>query len=359
MAKKVDKRVFDVRAAVSDDPSTWRLVAVSSDAVLPEFYRTIQGAFEWVWPTFAKMLVGEAMFFGGKGSRTPLRRVFSIGDRGMLSFADDDGDTIVVRFEVLRVYEVPSRRHYPKVLDGAGMYRPSYSEKQFWCDTSTWVAQELARYGFREQRPTRAADSKRHLSRDECDELEALMQRRDPACSGPMHGSITCLHGFLTCVISGPLILPSEWFPVVFGDENNDVPWETMQEVQRATSLVMQFYNGIVDDLRSDDFRIIMDPIADGPEALGRVENWCRGFLVGTALRADEWQSAMQDQYLDARMTAIIALGRPDAPPVFDPVKHPREYQEAREVLPQCALDMYRWWRRATPKGSPPPLRAV
>ncbi|HVA27709.1 MAG TPA: HNH endonuclease [Candidatus Baltobacteraceae bacterium] len=45
---KIDKRVFELRASLAGaEPSSWRVVAVSADATLPQFYRTVQGAFEW------------------------------------------------------------------------------------------------------------------------------------------------------------------------------------------------------------------------------------------------------------------------------------------------------------------------
>jgi hypothetical protein len=79
-------------------------------------------------------------------------------------------------------------------------------------------------------------DLKRRLTKKERDEFEALMEVRDPLFTGPMQGSITRVHGFLTSIASGPMVMPSEWIPVVFGLDE-DSAWETMEQAQRATSV--------------------------------------------------------------------------------------------------------------------------
>jgi hypothetical protein len=37
------------------------------------------------------------------------------------------------------------------------------------------------------------------------------MEVRDPSLDGPMQGSITRVHGLLTSIVSGPMVMPSEW----------------------------------------------------------------------------------------------------------------------------------------------------
>ncbi len=49
------------------------------------------------------------------------------------------------------------------------------------------------------------------------------MDARNP--DGLLAATITRLHGFLTSVVSGPMVVPSEWMPVVFGS-SDDRAWE-------------------------------------------------------------------------------------------------------------------------------------
>jgi hypothetical protein len=53
----------------------------------------------------------------GIGSRTPLERKVHVGD--VFEYVYDFGDHWEHEILVERVYEVKSRRHYPKCLDGA------------------------------------------------------------------------------------------------------------------------------------------------------------------------------------------------------------------------------------------------
>jgi uncharacterized protein YecA (UPF0149 family) len=67
-------------------------------------------------------------------------------------------------------------------------------------------------------------DLKARLSKKERDQLEMLMEARDPGHDGPMHSSLPRVHGFLTAIACGPMVMPSEWIPVIFHDPD-EVGW--------------------------------------------------------------------------------------------------------------------------------------
>jgi uncharacterized protein len=190
-----------------------------------------------------------------------------------------------------------------------------------------------------------AIDLKRRVSKKERDELEALMDVRDPALSGPMQGSITRVHGFLTSVISGPMIVPSEWIPVIFGDPDKTA-WETMDQARRAMGLIMRFYNEISSDLASGGrYSILIDRIGDRPDTLDLADDWCRGYALGIAMREDEWKEPMEAAELQEAFIPILALAHPEKTG-FDPLKNPEKYEELVDVLPNCAVEIYEWWRK-------------
>lgn len=141
-----DKRVFEVCACIdAGDERQWRTLAISADSTILDLYLALLGAFEWDGNYDSaerdyRVAFGQRVFADGKGSRKLLRRVFEVGD----SFTCDAPE-FCISCDVLKSYEVASRRHYPKVLDGGG---PRFSPQ-----SATWRAQAAMR---RELRVTRA-----------------------------------------------------------------------------------------------------------------------------------------------------------------------------------------------------------
>ena len=190
-------------------------------------------------------------------------------------------------------------------------------------------------------------DLNRRLATKERDELEALMEVRDPHLTGPMQGSITRVHGFLTSIVSGPMVVPSEWIPVVFGDDEA-AAWESMEQAKRAMSLLMRFYNEVASDLSPGgrSFGIIIDRIGDGPDTLDLADDWCRGYALGIALREDEWKAAMAAPELQKSFAPILLMAHPQGPPEFDPIENPEMHAAMLDRLPHCAVEVYEWWRK-------------
>ncbi len=198
-------------------------------------------------------------------------------------------------------------------------------------------------------------DLKRHLTQKERDELESLMEARDPHFTGPMQGSITRVHGFLTSIVSGPIVPPSQWVPMVFADDG-DHPWETAEQAQRAMGLLMRLNNEIASDLLGGGRRysILIDRLGDPPDTLDLADDWCKGYTLAFALREDEWQEAMDAPELREAFQPILAIARPKTSPELDPVENPEAYAATVDRLPDCATQIYDWWRKKL-FASPPP----
>jgi uncharacterized protein len=201
-------------------------------------------------------------------------------------------------------------------------------------------------------------DLRSRLSQQERDELEKLMDVRDPSLDGPMQGSITRVHGFLTSIVSGPMVMPSEWLPVIFYDPD-EMGWESPEQAQRAMSLITRFQNEIASDLSSGGRRysIIIDRLGDGADALELADDWCRGYALGIAMREGEWKEVMELPELQDAFLPILALADSEKPG-FDPIKNARTYQAMVDILPECAVEISEWWREkrgATVQGSAGP----
>ena len=178
----LDKRVIDVRATRTGS-TLWRTLAISADATMLELHLALLGAFAWTGPygpleRAFRFEIGGDVYENGKGSRTALRRVLNVGQP--FGYACRVAE-LVLACEPIRSYEVPSRRHYPKVLA---------AEDDGVVQTATWSAQSALRREYREY------------------ESDYSIQAGTPA-SEPSNRAFR--HGLFAAVIAGPMVSPMEW----------------------------------------------------------------------------------------------------------------------------------------------------
>jgi uncharacterized protein len=182
------------------------------------------------------------------------------------------------------------------------------------------------------------------LTDEELALLERAMAEHHP--DGPLGASNSRLHGFFTSILSGPLVLPSEWLPLVFGDDEQGA-WESLDNAQSAAiALLMRFYNEVATGLANgSDFPILVD-VVDGPdgEDIGVGEDWCIGYVIGTHLRKEAWSAAFFDKDAKKAIGVIVAFASTEEP-IFDPLKDATTYRAMLAALPVCAAELYEWWR--------------
>ena len=128
------------------------------------------------------------------------------------------------------------------------------------------------------------------LSEEELSQLDDALLNRFDEDEEPLTGDegildVTELDGLLTAVVSSPVtIMPSQWFPAVWGDF--PPVFETDDEVQRVFTLMIRHMNGIAATLMNypDEF----DPLFYHHEVDGRefviVDDWCEGYMRGIEL---------------------------------------------------------------------------
>jgi uncharacterized protein len=209
-----------------------------------------------------------------------------------------------------------------------------------------------------------ATDFAAPLSDEERDELEVLIESNYP--DGTLGGAATCLHGFFTSVISGPLVKPTEWLEVVFGD-SFDRKWKNRDQLHRATDLIMRFNTEVAHGLMRDDFGVLLQQPNDQPDEEILANEWCRGYIVGMSLRGEEWKPAIEDDEISPYISPIVAIADPETTGLDKYLSVRKHYDEALALLPASAVAIYNWWRerfksesqksephrRATPKISP------
>jgi len=178
------------------------------------------------------------------------------------------------------------------------------------------------------------------LDPDERTRLHALLRSARP--NGPFSEGLAHLHGFLTSVLSGPLVTPSEWLLVVLGPDDDGHGWETMEEAEDGMNLLMRFYNEVAIEFQKPDgaFADVFHAFVTHAD----VSAWCQGYILGILMREKAWKEATNDPAMQPSLDPIVDLAKPETAGL-DPVADPKTFRAMAARLPQCALDIHAWWR--------------
>ena len=122
------------------------------------------------------------------------------------------------------------------------------------------------------------------LSDSELDRLSAILKRFGDKRSM----NLEQLDGFLAALICGPeLVLPSEYLPVIWGD---DIVLEDTFSAQPVLedflSLIMRHWNGIAETLHTGE--VFLPLLVQDENGTTHANDWAKGFSV-------EWSYARQN----------------------------------------------------------------
>ncbi|MFC5512347.1 UPF0149 family protein [Massilia jejuensis] len=183
------------------------------------------------------------------------------------------------------------------------------------------------------------------LSEKEFDELDQfLLSERSPEDAMTMD----TLHGYLTAIAIGPeTIMPAEWLPRVWGQEDGAAPkWKNAREEERILNLIMRFMNEVLItfEVAPKEFEpLYCEHVHDG-QTLIDGEAWCWGFWEGMELRPGSWEPIWTSEVAQL-MRPLYLLGadeieEAELPLVEDPVKAHGLALEIEANLPA----IYRYW---------------
>lgn len=105
------------------------------------------------------------------------------------------------------------------------------------------------------------------------------------------------LEGFLTAIVIGPnLLMPNIWLPKVWGGKSPR--FRDLDEMNRFTALVMNFYNEIAECFAGapDRFEPTFYERKVGRKTYLIVDEWCTGFMKATRLDAAAWKPLKRDR---------------------------------------------------------------
>src|SRR3954471_19009304 len=183
------------------------------------------------------------------------------------------------------------------------------------------------------------------LSEKEFNELDQfLLSERSPDDAMTMD----TLHGYLTAIAIGPeTIMPAEWLPHVWGDDEKSVPkFKNSKEEERIVNLIMRFMNEVLVtfEVAPKEFEPLFCEHEHEGETLIDAEAWCWGFWEGMELRPGSWDE-IWDSEVGPLMQPIYLLGADEIEEeelvlVEDPVKAHKLGQELEANLPA----IYKYW---------------
>src|SRR6056297_2041544 len=185
------------------------------------------------------------------------------------------------------------------------------------------------------------------LSDKDLDDLDAQLLSIPEEAGGML---LPELDGFFAgLVVSPEMIPPGEWLPNVWGANGTEV-FETLEEVQRLTDLVMRHYNDVAQSLTPPGEYA---PLYDEDKTTGEIiwELWVTGFEQAMRLRPDSWEQIVQssDEEAGACVNMMLALhaiaeGQSDLPR-----KTIRELTEqAPDLIPNLVVTINGWTKGRT-----------
>jgi uncharacterized protein len=168
------------------------------------------------------------------------------------------------------------------------------------------------------------------------------------------------LDGFLAGILVCPdLIMPSEWLPLVWGDDEDTAPiFENSRQAEQLVGLVMEHYNTTAHDLQSGRYAPVFEVDTRHDEVLW--ELWIDGFDTAMQLRPESWVTLLQsDEDTRTALTGLIMLTRINQGDSGLPEDQIEELTEKAPDLIAPWVEVLHAWRvgqhLASQPASPPP----
>jgi len=187
------------------------------------------------------------------------------------------------------------------------------------------------------------------LSDAELDELEQFLTS-DATPEECM--DIAMLDGFLTALVIAPnTILPSQWLPAVWGEtEEEDMVWDSTEQMQRILGLVMRMYNDRVQDLHEDIDAY--DPLIYQSQHEGKpvpiLDEWCTGFIHAIELDPEAWQPLVQTdnpEEAGGLLTPMLLYGTEEGwNELKDNPALAERHQDFADAIGPCVIGIRDYW---------------
>jgi len=155
-------------------------------------------------------------------------------------------------------------------------------------------------------------------------------------------GNFSELDGFLTALVSGPeMIMPSQWMPWIWGDEQDQPTWETDTEATRFFELLLRAMNDNATNLMDapSNFQPMFENFSTQSQEQWFLATWCLGYLRAVFIcdwpeiseEFSHWLALIEQQSFEEQADQLLADGL-DA------------QEEMASELTIAALMLHRYW---------------
>jgi uncharacterized protein len=192
------------------------------------------------------------------------------------------------------------------------------------------------------------------LSEDELEELDdfLLSDEMPENCM-----DVFTLDGFLAAIVLTPQpILPSQWLPWVWDmDKGEEAPaFADLEQGRRILGYLMRYYNTVLSSIEGGWFEPLLLQLEqpDGSEFYD-AEDWCLGFIVGTALFQNHWEPVLRHH--SELIAPMYLLGTESGWEILEQSgDETQAIRDAYEAIPEvvAALHDYFKQQRERPDGA-------
>ena len=127
-------------------------------------------------------------------------------------------------------------------------------------------------------------------------------------CNGGRAMNVEEIDGFFAALIAGPeLIMPSEYFPQVFGCSLAEVcEFGSLEEVQEIIGLLMRHWNTIAGTLNRDEVHELV--LLENENGVATGTDWAEGFMQGMDSCHDGWAELLDDDEHGGCLVPVLML---------------------------------------------------
>ena len=165
------------------------------------------------------------------------------------------------------------------------------------------------------------------------------------------------LDGFLTGIVVGPeLIMPSEWLPTIWGDEEPE--FESPKHAETIIGLIMGRYNEIATGINADPEKF--EPIfCKWPTGEVIVTDWAAGFLDAVEMRRTAWDPLFSHRKAKLLIEPLLILGDDgEHDDERDPSDRWKEFYASKpNTILLCVIGIYNFWKDHQDRKRPQPRR--
>ncbi len=148
--------------------------------------------------------------------------------------------------------------------------------------------------------------------------------------------------GFFTALIVGPeLVMPSVYLPVLWGGEGEGPDYDSLEQAEYVTTLLMRHWNTIT--CRLDQGYPCL-PLLAAEEFWPVGRRWSTGFMQGTDLCFIAWERLIEDE-TDGRMLVPIFALKEALPDGSEPFSE-EERVKLLSAVPMLLRNLHAYWRR-------------